>query len=209
MHLSRSVPGIERFQVEQRDRDGVIFRFVPGPGWEDRFVDDLAGRIREQCGDGFRVDIMPVADMPSAPAGTFPLVISRIGEREVVKSKIHKARVTAENSGTIDCLSIDGDLMDLGAIARFEQILIVDNTNGARVRTLAVMDERGSGSITAGGAVSKHIHMGDEISIMAFAWSDGSDDVFSNFLVDGNNRFVRYMKGRSGKSPGQRHNNGF
>lgn len=191
--LSRAVPGIERFQIEQRDRSGIIFRIVPGPAWSDEFTHRLEAMIKENCGEEFRVKFMLVDDISLSPSGKSRFIIARIEEREVIKSKVHKAHVTAEDPDRMDCLVIDEELMDRGDIMHYERILIVDNTNGARVETFAAKGGRGSGIIMAGGAVSKHIHAGDEISIMAFTWSDGTAGSFRNLLVDENNRFVRYM----------------
>jgi phenylacetate-CoA ligase len=114
-------------------------------------------------------------------------------ERLVVKSKIHKARITGERPEEMDCLVVDARLLELSDISDGEKVLIVDNTNGARVETFAVEGPGRSGEIVACGAASKQIHSGDEVSIMAFAWAGGSSKRFSNILVDENNRFVRYL----------------
>ena len=115
------------------------------------------------------------------------------GDRLIVKSKIHKARITGESPEEMDCLVVDEKLLELTNISDGEKVLIVDNTNGARVETFAVKGEKESGEITACGAASRHLRAGDEVSIMAFAWSDGSRKSFDNILVDERNRFVRYL----------------
>lgn len=196
--LSRLVPGIRRFQVEQRDRGGVVFRIVPGPEWRDEHRNLLRKKIREEIGPEFRVDFRLVDEIPLTPAGTSKYIVSRIEERLVIKSKIHKATVTEERPDEIDCLVIDADLMDLGDISPMERVLIVDATNGARIETFAVRGEAGGGMIAAGGAVARHVHAGDEIGIMAFTWSDGTGYAFSNILVDEDNRFVRHLTEKPG-----------
>ncbi|MBN1885071.1 MAG: aspartate 1-decarboxylase [Candidatus Krumholzibacteriota bacterium] len=196
--LSRYVPGIDRFQIDQRDRAGITFRIVPGPGWRDEHKEMLRDRIRKEIGADFRVNFSIVDDIPRTPAGKSKFIVSRIEERLVVKSKIHKAWVTEERPEEIDCLVIDGELMDYGDIAPMEKVLIVDATNGSRIETFAVRGKPGSGVIAAGGAVSRHVRAGDEIGIMAFAWSDGSDHSFSNILVDEKNRFVRHLTEKPG-----------
>jgi aspartate 1-decarboxylase len=191
--LSRLVPGIRRFQVEQRERGGVILRIVPGPEWTDASKGPLEKRIKENCGVNFRVNIAIVDDIPLTPSGKSKFIISKIEERYVIKSKIHKARIVDESPDDLDCLIIDGELMELSNIAPGEKILIVDNTNGARIETCAYKGKRGSGKIISGGGVAKHIRTGDEVSIMAFTWSDNVESRFSNILIDENNRFVRYL----------------
>jgi aspartate 1-decarboxylase len=126
------------------------------------------------------------------------MVDSSGGERLVIKSKIHKARVTAEAPGENDCLRIDAKLLGMGNIAPYEKILIVNATNGARLETFAAEAEGDSGQIVACGGVSKLCRRGDEISVMAFTWSSGGPEEFSNLLVDGDNRFVRFLSEKAG-----------
>jgi phenylacetate-CoA ligase len=148
------------------------------------------------CGRGLpileRIEGRPSKAAP-APSGQSRFVDSNAEDRLVVKSKIHKAMITGEESDAFDCLRVDEKLMELSNIIPGEKVLIVDNTNGARVETFACTGLRGSGEIVACGAVSKHIHSGDEVSIMSFAWSDGSKGGFKNILVDRHNNFVRYL----------------
>lgn len=191
--LSRAVPGIRQFQVEQRERSGIIFRIVPAPEWKSEYEERLAGKIRENCGDEFRVNFMITDEISLTPSGKSRFIVSNLEQRLVIKSKIHKANITGEAPGDMDCLIIDERLMELGDVAPYEKILIVDVTNGARIETFAVRGGRDSGDIISGGAVSRHIHTGDEISIMAFTWSEDTAGGFSNILVDGNNRFVSYL----------------
>jgi aspartate 1-decarboxylase len=135
----------------------------------------------------------PVDDIPLGPSRKSRAIESGTEDRLVVKSKIHKARITGERPEEMDCLVVDEKLLELTNISDGEKVLIVDNTNGARVETFVVKGERESGEITVRGAASRHIHAGDEVSIMAFAWLDGSEKSFENILVDERNRFVRYL----------------
>jgi phenylacetate-CoA ligase len=191
--LSRAVPGIARFQVEQRDRSGVVFRVVPGPEWKDAYKAALEEKIKANLGDGFNVDFEIVNDIPRSRSGKFRFVVSRIEERLVVKSKIHKAHVTGEDPDKVDGIVIDGDLLRLADIVPLEKVLIVDNVNGARVETFARRGEEGKGEVRVTGAVARQVHAGDEIIIMSFTWSEQVEGRFKNILVDENNRFVRYL----------------
>ncbi len=196
--LSRAVPGIDRFQIEQRERSGIIFRIVPGEGWKDDHKEVLAGKIRENCCADFSIEFQIVDDIPLSPAGKAKFIVSDIEERLVVKSKIHKAHISGEAPGENDCLRIDTKLLELGNVAPFEKVLIVNATNGARLETFAFEAEGGSGDIIACGAVSRLCRPGDEISIMAFTWSRGEKGGFSNILVDEENRFVRHLTEKAG-----------
>jgi aspartate 1-decarboxylase len=198
--LSRAVPGIRRFQIEQRERSGIVFRFVPGPEWRGEYERELETKIKENCGRGFRVTFAKVEDVQLTPSGKSRFIISKLDERLLAKSKIHQATITGEIPEKPDCLIIDGELMDRSDIAAGEQVLIVDITNGERIETFAARGPDGSGTIVACGAASKRVHAGDSISIMAFAWTDGRAERFSNILVDERNRFVRHLTDAHGDS---------
>jgi phenylacetate-CoA ligase len=192
-YLSRFVPGIKQFQIEQRDRTGVTFRIVRGPDWKDQYTRDLERKIKENLGEEFKIRFEMVDDIPLTPAGKFRFIWSKIGERLVVKSKIHKATVTGATPEGIDCIVIDEELLELSNLAPFERVLVVDNINGARIEAFVAKGKRGSGEVVISGAGTHHISVGHEIIIMAFAWSEEPDSVFKNILVDDKNRFVRYL----------------
>ncbi len=197
-YLSRIVPGIKKFQVEQKQRNSVTFRIVPGPNWDDSYSERIRKEISDNMGEAVKVRVDKVDEIPLSPAGKFKFIISKVEERMVVKSKIHKANVTKTDPDRIDCVIVDEDIMELSNIAPCERVLIVDNTNGARVETFAVKGPRGSGELIACGAVADHIHEGDEVILMAFTWSEETHDQFTNILVDSDNRFVRYLTEKEG-----------
>jgi len=198
MWLSRTVPGIKRFQVEQRRLSSIDYRLVPGPEWRDEYAEELKEKIRANCGDNMRVNMMIVDEIPASKNGRARFIISNIKERLVIKSKIHKANITGVETGLNDCLRIDAELMDLADISEFEKILIVNSTNGSRLETFAVRGERGTGEIISCGGVSNQASRGDEIGIMAFTWSSEQESSFSNILVDEKNRFSRYLTEKAG-----------
>ncbi len=196
--LSCAVPGIRRFQIEQREASGVVFRFVPGPDWRDEHERDLEKKIKANFGESFRVAFAKVEEIPLTRSGKSKFIISKMGERLLVKSKIHHATITKALPERPDCVVIGDDLMERSDIAAGEKVLIVDATNGERVETFAMRGPAGSGEIVVCGAASKRVHAGDTVGIMAFAWTDGRSGGFSNILVDDNNRFVRYLTEKHG-----------
>lgn len=191
--LSRSVPGIRRFQIEQKALNWIDFRVVAGPGWKKENIEILRNRIKDNCGSNMHVNFLLVDEIPLTPSGKSKFVISDNTDRLVIKSKIHKASVTGVEPEMNDCLRIDREIMKLANIDDYEKILIVDATNGARLETFAVSEPAGKGRIVASGAVANHVREGDEIGIMAFTWSSETGGNFSNILVDSENRFVRYL----------------
>ncbi|MBI5435140.1 MAG: aspartate 1-decarboxylase [Planctomycetes bacterium] len=88
--------------------------------------------------------------------------------RIFLRSKLHKATVTEANLAYVGSVTIDRDLMDAADIQEFEKVLIVDNTNGARLETYAIPGERGSGVICINGAAAHLVKKGDEVIIMTF-----------------------------------------
>lgn len=77
-HLSRSVPGIRSFQIEQDDPGRATFRIVPGPDWKDAYIEALEKELRATCGEGFVVDFRIVEDIPLTRSGKSKFIISDI-----------------------------------------------------------------------------------------------------------------------------------
>ena len=88
---------------------------------------------------------------------------------EVLKSKLHRVRVTEANLEYIGSITIDEDLMDAANIVAGEHVYIVDNNNGERFETYAIAGERGSGMICLNGAAARTVLPGDIIIIMTYA----------------------------------------
>jgi aspartate 1-decarboxylase len=191
--LARVVPGIRKFRVEQREPGGVVFRYVAGPGWNDENERELERRIKKNCGEGFRVAFEKVEEIPLTPPRSPKIIVSDTDGRLLVKSKIHRATITGELPGKPDCIIIDGDLLERSDIVPGERILVVDITNGERIESFAVRGSNGSGEIVVCGSAASRVRAGDKVGIMAFTWTEGASERFSNILVDERNRFVRYL----------------
>lgn len=91
---------------------------------------------------------------------------------EVLKSKIHCARVTEANLNYMGSITIDEDLMDAANLIAGEKVHIVDNNNGERFVTYIIKGERGSGSICLNGAAARKVQVDDIIIIMSYAMLD-------------------------------------
>ena len=112
--------------------------------------------------------------------------------RWVLRSKIHKAVVTEADLHYIGSITIDQDLIDKCGLWPGERVLVVDNTNGARLETYVMSGESGSGVICMNGAAAHLIHVGDELIIMGFELTDSPIQPRS-ILVDANNAFVEFI----------------
>lgn len=94
---------------------------------------------------------------------------------EVVKSKIHRVRVTEANLNYIGSITIDEDLMDAANIITNERVYIVNNNNGERFDTYVIRGERGSGTICLNGAAARLVQPDDIVIIMAYAQMDAEE----------------------------------
>ena len=88
---------------------------------------------------------------------------------EVLKSKIHCARVTEANLNYMGSITIDEDLMDAANLIAGEKVHIVNNNNGARFVTYVIKGERGSGCVCLNGAAARLVQVGDVVIIMSYA----------------------------------------
>ncbi len=91
---------------------------------------------------------------------------------EVLKSKIHCARVTEANLHYMGSITIDEDLMDAAGLIAGERVFIVDNNNGERFDTYIIKGERGTGCICLNGAAARKVQVDDIVIIMAYATMD-------------------------------------
>ena len=102
----------------------------------------------------------------------------------VVKSKIHRVKVTGADLDYIGSITIDEDLMDAANIIQGEKVQIVNNTNGERLETYAIPGPRNSGEITLNGAAAHKVNIGDVLIIMTYAIMDLEEaKTFSPALV--------------------------
>jgi len=91
---------------------------------------------------------------------------------QVVKSKVHRVRVTGADLNYIGSITIDEDLMDAANLIRGEKVQIVNNNNGERLETYVIPGSRGTGELTLNGAAARKVAVGDILIIMAYAWMD-------------------------------------
>jgi aspartate 1-decarboxylase len=112
--------------------------------------------------------------------------------RWFLRSKIHKATVTDENLNYVGSIGIDKALTEKVGLLPGEKVLVVDNSNGARLESYVIEERKNSGRIIIYGAASHLIRKGDEIIIMGFELADKPVKL-KNILVDKNNKFVRFL----------------
>jgi aspartate 1-decarboxylase len=92
----------------------------------------------------------------------------------LLKSKIHRAAVTASNVNYEGSMTIDQDLMEKVGFVPYEKILASNMANGQRFETYVIAGERGSGQIVLNGATAHLGKPGDRLTIMSFAEIEAS-----------------------------------
>ncbi|PWJ42049.1 aspartate 1-decarboxylase [Sediminitomix flava] len=87
---------------------------------------------------------------------------------EILKSKIHRVKVTQADLNYIGSITVDEDLMDAANIIEGEKVQIVNNNNGERIETYVIKGERGSGVICLNGAAARRVQVGDVLIIISY-----------------------------------------
>jgi aspartate 1-decarboxylase len=87
----------------------------------------------------------------------------------VLKSKIHRVKITQSNLNYVGSITIDQDLMDAAGLLEHEKVQIVDVNNGERFETYCILGKRGTGTICLNGPAARKVAVGDVIIIIAYA----------------------------------------
>lgn len=88
---------------------------------------------------------------------------------EILKSKIHRVKVTQAELNYVGSITIDEALLEAANIIPNEKVQIVNNNNGARFETYVIKGDRGSGVICLNGSCARLAQVGDVIIIMSYA----------------------------------------
>lgn len=118
--------------------------------------------------------------------------------RTMMKSKIHKARVTEANLNYVGSITIDSALMEEADILPNEKVQIVNNNNGARLETYVIPGEEKSGMICLNGAAARQVQVDDEIIIISygsFSEEEVRDHIPKIVFVDKENRSIKVTAG--------------
>ena len=88
---------------------------------------------------------------------------------EVLKSKIHRVKVTQSELNYVGSITIDEDLIDAANMIPNEKVQVVNNNNGARFETYIIKGQRGSGTICLNGSCARLAQIGDIVIIVSYA----------------------------------------
>ncbi len=88
---------------------------------------------------------------------------------ELLKSKIHRATITATDLHYEGSLTLDVQLMEAAQIAAFEKVDVVNVNNGSRLQTYVIAGPPGSGTVQLNGAAARWGAPGDLVIILTYA----------------------------------------
>lgn len=103
---------------------------------------------------------------------------------EVLKSKIHRVKITEADLDYIGSVTIDENLMEAANLIENEKVDIYNYANGERFHTYVIKGARGSGVICLNGPASKKVKVGDDIIIASYAMMDfEAAKIFKPYIV--------------------------
>lgn len=94
---------------------------------------------------------------------------------EVLKSKIHRVKITEAELHYVGSITIDEDLMEAANLVENEKVQIVNINNGERLETYVIKGVRGSGQICLNGPAARKAQIGDVVIIISYCSIDASE----------------------------------
>jgi len=97
-------------------------------------------------------------------------------QRELLKAKLHRARITETDLAYEGSLTLDPALLEAADIAPYEKVQVVNVMNGERLVTYAIEGEQGEGEVCLNGAAARLGEVGDVVIVLSFGYYDPDDD---------------------------------
>ena len=94
---------------------------------------------------------------------------------EILKSKIHRVKITQAELHYVGSITLDEDLMDAANIIENEKVQIVNINNGERLETYVIKGDRGTGEVCLNGPAARRAQVGDIIIIISYASMDAEE----------------------------------
>ena len=88
---------------------------------------------------------------------------------QVMKSKIHRVKVTQADLNYIGSITIDENLMDAANLIENEKVQVVNINNGERLETYVIKGGRGTGTICLNGPAARKVAVGDIVLVISYA----------------------------------------
>lgn len=90
----------------------------------------------------------------------------------VLKSKIHRARVTQAELHYVGSITLDENLMEAADLIENEQVQVLNINNGERFTTYVIKGERNSGVVCLNGPAARRVQLGDIVIVVSYAMID-------------------------------------
>ena len=91
---------------------------------------------------------------------------------QVLKSKIHRAKITQAELHYVGSITLDQDLMDAANLIEGEKVHVLNINNGERLETYVITGERGSGQVCINGPAARKMQVGDIVIVISYAGMD-------------------------------------
>jgi aspartate 1-decarboxylase len=112
---------------------------------------------------------------------------------EVLKSKIHRVKITQAELHYVGSITIDEDLMEAAQLIENEKVQIVNINNGERLETYVIKGEKGSGMVCLNGPAARKAQVGDVIIIISYALMEREEAIHHKPVIvfpDHNNHLI-------------------
>jgi len=113
---------------------------------------------------------------------------------EVLKSKIHRARITQTELHYVGSITLDEDLMDAANLIANEKVQVVNINNGERFETYVIKGDRGTGEVCLNGPAARKAQVGDLVIVISYAqmeFEEAKKHVPTLAYPDDNNRVIK------------------
>jgi aspartate 1-decarboxylase len=105
-------------------------------------------------------------------------------QRQMLKSKIHRATITDCDVDYVGSITLDPELMRRSDLLVNEQVHVWDIDNGSRFVTYAIEGDEGSGTVQVNGAAARLVRPGDKVIVASFgAYDDADLETYSPVVV--------------------------
>ncbi len=103
---------------------------------------------------------------------------------QVIKSKIHRVKITQAELNYVGSITIDEDLLDAANMIEGERVQVLNINNGERLETYIIKGQRGSGTICMNGPAARKMQVGDIVIVISYASMDFEEaKTFKPWLV--------------------------
>ncbi|MCF6359466.1 MAG: aspartate 1-decarboxylase [Cyclobacteriaceae bacterium] len=112
---------------------------------------------------------------------------------KVMKSKIHRVKITQAELHYVGSITVDEDLMDAADIVENEKVQVVNINNGERLETYVITGTRGAGEVCLNGPAARLAQVGDIVILISYGLiekEEGKSHVPTIIFPDNDNKLI-------------------